>query len=90
MNEDDLSSCINYALNTHLNLISELTSRVPQGVYGEYIYTEKALYGSKKECARTDTVFLPISEVCDGIVSLDFAKFMDLAFYISGNWYQQS
>ena len=36
----------------------------------ESIYTELALYGIKKECARTDTVFLPISEVCDGTVSL--------------------
>ena len=34
------------------------------------IYTELALYGSKNECARTDTVFLPISEVCNGTVSL--------------------
>ena len=34
------------------------------------IYTELALYGSKKESARTDTVFLPISEVCNGTVSL--------------------
>ena len=24
----------------------------------------------KKECARTETVFIPIYEVCDGIVSL--------------------
>ena len=29
----------------------------------ESIYT-------KNECARTDTVFLPISEVCNGTVSL--------------------
>ena len=36
----------------------------------ESIYTELALYGSKNECASTDTVFLPISEVCDGTVSL--------------------
>ena len=36
----------------------------------ESIYTELALYGSKNEGARTDTVFLPISEVCDGTVSL--------------------
>ena len=36
----------------------------------ESIYTELALYGSKNECARTDTVFLPLSEVCDGTVSL--------------------
>ena len=32
----------------------------------EIIYIELALDGSKKECVRTDTVFLPISEVCDG------------------------
>ena len=37
----------------------------------ESIYTELALYGSKNECARTDNVFSPISEVCDGTVSLD-------------------
>ena len=36
----------------------------------ESIYPELALYGSKNERARTDTVFLPISEVCDGTVSL--------------------
>ena len=34
------------------------------------IFTELALYGSKNECARTDNVFYPISEVCDGMVSL--------------------
>ena len=32
----------------------------------ESLYTGLALYGSHNECARTDTVFLPISEVCDG------------------------
>ena len=37
----------------------------------ESIYTELALYGSKNECDRTDTVFLPISEVGVGTVSLD-------------------
>ena len=35
------------------------------------IYTELALHGIKNECARTDIVFLPISEVCDGTVSLE-------------------
>ena len=35
------------------------------------IYTELALYESTNECARTDTVFLPISEVCEGTVSLE-------------------
>ena len=53
----------------HLSFISELTSRVPKGGYREYIYTELALYGSNNEFARTDAVFLPISEVCDGTVS---------------------
>ena len=37
----------------------------------ESIYTKLALYGSKNECARTDTVFLPLSEVCNGTVSLE-------------------
>ena len=37
----------------------------------ESIYAELALYGSKNECAKTDTVFLSISEVCDGMVSLN-------------------
>ena len=37
----------------------------------ESIYTELALYGSKNECARTENVFFPISEVCDGTISLE-------------------
>ena len=37
----------------------------------ESIYTELALYGSKNECPRNDTVFVPISDVCDGTVSLN-------------------
>ena len=37
----------------------------------EGIYTELALHGSKNECARTDNVHFPISEVCDGMVSLE-------------------
>ena len=36
----------------------------------ESIDTELALYGSTNECARTDTVLLPISEVCNGTVSI--------------------
>ena len=36
----------------------------------EIIFTEVALYESKNECARNDNVFSPISEVCDGMVSL--------------------
>ena len=34
------------------------------------IYPELALYGGKIECARTDNAFFPLSEVCDGTVSL--------------------
>ena len=40
------------------------------------INTELALYGSKNECARTDNVFMSISEVCNCTISLD--SFMDL------------
>ena len=36
----------------------------------ESIYTELALHGRKNVCARTNNVFSPISEVCDGTVSL--------------------
>ena len=40
----------------------------------ESICSELALYGSTNDCARTDAVFLPISEaiseVCNGTVSL--------------------
>ena len=36
----------------------------------ESVYTKWAPYGIKNECARTDIVFFPISEVCDGTVSL--------------------
>ena len=32
----------------------------------ESICTELPLYSSKNECVRTDTVFLPLSEVCNG------------------------
>ena len=38
------------------------------------IYIELALYGRKLECARTDNVFSPISEVCDGTRSLIIAN----------------
>ena len=42
----------------------------------ESIYTELALYGSKNECAKTDNVSFPISEVCDGMVSLSISVFL--------------
>ena len=37
----------------------------------ESIYTELALYGSINKCARTDNIFYPTSEICDGTVSLN-------------------
>ena len=37
----------------------------------ESIFTKFALYESKNECVRTDNLFSPISEVCDGTVSLN-------------------
>ena len=36
----------------------------------ESIFTELAPYGSQNELAKTDNVFFPVSEVCDGMVSL--------------------
>ena len=54
---------------THVSFISELTSTVPLGGYEEYIYRFSP-NGSKNKWCRTLTVFLPISEVCDGTVSL--------------------
>ena len=45
----------------------------------ESIYTELALCGSKNECARTDNVFVLISEVCDGTVTLDIS--VELCFW---------
>ena len=36
----------------------------------EITYTELALYRSQNECAKTDNIFSPISEFCDGTVSL--------------------
>ena len=44
-------------------------SVLEHGGYGEYI--SLALCGWENECARTDTVFFPASEVSKGKVSLD-------------------
>ena len=51
----------------------------------ESIYTELALYGSRNECARADNVYLPIYEVCDGMVSLCsfcWLKFQDINYIV--------
>ena len=45
----------------------------------ESIYTELALSGRKNECARTDNVFFPISQVCNYTVSLENGIFCYLA-----------
>ena len=46
----------------------------------ESIYAELALYGSTKKCARTDTVFIPIYEDCDGTVSLENALYHSVIY----------
>ena len=43
----------------------------------ESIYPKLALCGSKTECAKTDAVFFPISQVSEGTVSL-------CAHYVAG------
>ena len=50
----------------------------------EGIYTKLALYGSINDCARTDNVFLPISEVCNGTISLLKINFWIIYFYFFG------
>ena len=50
MNEGDLSSCTKYAITTHLSFLSELTSRVPLGGYGESIYGVSPLWQQKGVC----------------------------------------
>ena len=45
----------------------------------EGIYTKLALYGIKNECARTECVYLPISEVCHGTVFLRFLHHFSFA-----------
>ena len=42
----------------------------------ESIYPELALYGSKNEFARTDTVFFPLSQVCTTVVTLGVCTFL--------------
>ena len=46
----------------------------------ESMYTELALYRSKNKCARTDNV-VPISELCDGTVSLFIIATCDTIYY---------
>ena len=45
------------------------------------IYTD-TLYGSNNECARTNAVFLPISDVCNGTVSLLTLPASELGFFL--------
>ena len=65
-----------------MSFISELTSTVPEGDM-ESIYTELALYGSNNECARADNIYFPISEVCNGMISLMLQYIIeDTAHYV--------
>ena len=47
------------------------------------IYTKLALYGSKNECARNDTVFFPISQVCTRGVTLAIKNYASFARYFA-------
>ena len=49
----------------------------------ESLYTKFAPYDSKNLCARTDTVFLLISEVCNGTVSLIWCTKTPPNWYLS-------
>ena len=53
----------------------------------ESAYTELALYGSQNECAKTDNIFSPISEFCDGMVSLKFHPKAVLRSLVSTSFY---
>ena len=46
------------------------------------IYPELARYSSKNECARTDTVFFPISQVCTRGVTLTENLYGDMGIPI--------
>jgi hypothetical protein len=47
------------------------------------IYPELALYGSKNECARTATVFFPVSQVCArGVTLTEITKIPKLLKYL--------
>ena len=50
----------------HLHIRADLYSTSGELI----IYPELALCGAKIECARTDNAFFPISEVCNGTVSI--------------------
>ena len=57
----------------------------------ESIYPDLALCGSKNLCARTDTVFFPISEVNNGPVSLEGIPYLYCASQALFNvtaWYK--
>ena len=49
---------------------SQITSRVPQGTISKYPNIKFSLNGTTNECARTDTLLLPLTEVSTGAVSL--------------------
>ena len=62
-----MSNWFSHSFELHLKANFQSTS----GGYGEYIYRV-----SKNECAGTDTVFLPISKVSSGTVSLRKLRFL--------------
>ena len=62
---------LNMPNHTHFTLLLELTSWVHQGGYKEYISLVRPLW-QHNECARTATVFFPISQVWARGVTLVF------------------
>ena len=65
----------------YFSFISELTSRVPQGVI-ESPNPKFSFYGDTNECARANTLLVPIAEVCAGPYFL--------TTYYSYYWYYHS
>ena len=55
----------------------------------ESIYPKFSLYGGTNECARTNTLLLPLSEVSTGAVSLDL-KLCQVPFEECGTSYKNS
>ena len=70
MNEDDLSSAVGQNMSYHTNFI--LLEYIKWDM--ESLNPEFALYGTQNKCAKTDTDFFSISEVCTMGVTFFFTK----------------
>ena len=52
----------------------------------ESAYTKLALYGSQNECVTTDNIFFPITEFCDGTVSLTTHNHISELYKVTTNY----